>query len=172
MASNKIFTDSIPSNSILKNQFDKIDFQDSFSFYIQNNKMSINELYIAIFSTAPKWIENLMKLRNKIVLLMGLKTEMKRIENFDFEVGDKVGIFKIYKIEDQEIIAGENDKHLDFRVSIFREITEESKITVSTIVKFNNKFGKFYMTLISPFHKMVVRSLLKKSVKYLKKNDL
>ncbi len=161
--SEKVIETTIPTASILLKQFDMVDFQDAFAFYTSNNSLSIKDVYISIFSTAPKWVEYLMKLRNKLVSIFGLKTEMNRTTNTNFKVGDKIGIFKIYDIQDNEIIAGENDKHLDFRVSIFREMNTDSKITVSTIIKYNNGFGKFYFLVVAPFHKLVVKSIVKQA---------
>jgi hypothetical protein len=105
-----ILKSDIPSDSSLHNHIDKIDIEDCFSFDISNNSISINDLYVAIFSSAPKWVEALMRFRNSIVRVFGLKTEMKETPNSDFKVGDKVGIFSIYEILNNEIIAGEDDK--------------------------------------------------------------
>jgi len=167
----KVRETSIPTTSILLQQFDTVDFQDAFAFYTHNNSLSIKDLYISLFSTAPKWVEVLMKIRNKLVSIFGLKTEISRNIDTDFKVGDKIGIFKIYDIQDNEIIAGENDKHLDFRVSIYREININSKITVSTIVKYNNWFGKLYFLIVTPFHKLVVKSMVKQAAVSINKSD-
>ena len=109
-----------------------------------------------------------MRFRNSIVRVFGLKTEMKETPNSDFKVGDKVGIFSIYEILNNEIIAGEDDKHLNFRVSIHREIKEKTTGSVSTAVLYNNNFGKVYMTIVKPFHKLVVKSLMKKACRKLR----
>ncbi len=167
----KVIETTIPSPSILPQQFDTIDFQDAFAFYTHNNSLSIKDLYISIFSTTPKWVEYLMRLRNKIVSIFGLKTEMSRNINTNFKIGDKIGIFKIYNIQDNEIIAGENDRHLDFRVSLFREVSTTSKITISTIVKYNNWFGKLYFVIVAPFHKLIVKSIVKQASASINKSD-
>ena len=143
----------------------KIDYKDEFSVNIENNNLSIQEVYIKLFSSAPKGVEFLMKLRNKIVGVFGLKTEMKRNKNPNFKVGDKVGIFKIYGISENEIIAGEDDKHLDFRVSVLRKVLDETTITVLTTVQYNNWFGKLYFIIVKPFHKIVVKSMIKNASK-------
>lgn len=165
----RVVKDIMPENSILSNLTNTTDYQDTYSFIVKNNQLSMNELYIKIFSTAPKWVDFLLSLRNKIVRLWGLKTEPEQVTQNDFTVGDKVGIFKIFKIQENEIIAGEDDKHLDFRVSVYRKIRTQTKISVSTIVKYNNDFGKFYFFIIAPFHKLIVKSLLRKSAKTINK---
>lgn len=87
-----------------------------------------------------------MSFRNKIMSLFGFKTEIKYSNNIkDIQVGNKVGFFTIYYIDEHEIIAGEKDTDL----------------TVTTLVQYNNFFGKVYMTFVKPFHKMVVKNMLK-----------
>ena len=158
---------SIPENSIIPEFISDIDYEDCYSFSISNNTMSIQELYVAIFSSAPKWVEGLMRFRNWLVKFFGLKTEMKKAPDAEFQVGDKVGIFTIFNILENEIIAGEDDRHLNFRVSILREITETTQISVATLVHYNNRFGRFYMSIVKPFHRLVVKSLIKKAIKKL-----
>ena len=56
---------------------------------------------------------------------------------------------------------GEDDKHLNFRTSI---MIDKSKSTISliTLVHFNNVWGKLYFLPVKPFHRLIIRSLLKK----------
>lgn len=159
----QIIKTKIPKDSIVTEFIQKIDFEDCYSFEIKNGQQSIRELYLSIFSSAPKWVEGMMKFRNRIVRLFGLKTEMTRNENTNFEVGDKVGIFKIYDIKENEIIAGEDDKHLNFRVSIHRVVAEKTTVSIATLVQYNNWFGKLYFFIVKPFHTIVVKSLIKKA---------
>ncbi|MGB1040741.1 MAG: DUF2867 domain-containing protein [Flavobacteriales bacterium] len=163
----QISKSNIPDDSVINKFISEIDYQDCYSFSTLNNSKSIQELYIAIFSSAPKWVEGLMRFRNWIVKFFGLKTEMKKAPDSEFEVGDKVGIFKIFDIQENEIIAGEDDKHLNFRVSIYRKIEETSTISIATLVHYNNGFGRFYMSIVKPFHRLVVKSLIKKAIKKL-----
>jgi hypothetical protein len=104
-----------------------------------------------------------MFVRNKIVGIFGLKVESLMPKKMTtLKVGEKIGMFTIYFISENEVIAGEDDKHLNFRVSILR-IDEE--VMVSTFVKYNNSFGKIYMFLIMPFHQMIVIAMMKNYVK-------
>jgi hypothetical protein len=151
----------LPKNSILSKEAYKANYQDAYSFNVKNDQIDIRKLYLSIFSTTPKWVDFLMSLRNNIVRYFGLKTETKLNEKTTFEVGDKIGIFKIYNIIENEIIAGEDDKHLDFRVSVYK--TSNSTVIVSTLVMYHNLFGRIYFFVIAPFHKLIVKSILKKS---------
>ncbi|MOA43140.1 hypothetical protein D3C78_1652630 [compost metagenome] len=81
-------------------------------------------------------------------------------------VGTSVGLFKILEKTDNEIIMGENDRHLDFKVSLLAQQTESTiaAITISTVVNYHNWFGKFYFFFVKPFHKRIVSVMLKRMV--------
>ncbi|MEE9437392.1 MAG: DUF2867 domain-containing protein [Saprospiraceae bacterium] len=157
----------LPKKSILSIAGYKSDYNDSYSFHVENNQITIRDLYLSIFAKAPKWVNFLMSLRNRIVGIFGIKTESKPFVKTTFEVGDKVGIFKIYNIQEHEIIAGEDDKHLSFRVSVYK--SPNATILVSTLVKYHNVFGRIYFFIVAPFHKLIVKNILKKSAKEINK---
>jgi len=159
----KILKTIIPEQSEYKNFINQIDYSDTFKMIVENQNISIESIYIDMFSTMPKWINQLMFLRNKIVGVFGLKVESlmsKKVTTL--KVGEKIGMFTTYAISENEVIAGEDDKHLNFRVSILRV---DENVIVSTFVKYNNLFGKIYMSLIIPFHKMIVKAMMKNYVK-------
>lgn len=105
--------------------------------------------------------------RNKIVSLFGLKTpssnlDRTSIKDFDFQVGKQIGLFKVFALTEKEIILGEDDKHLDFRVSLLVESKEEKHfINITTSVKFKNIFGRLYFLPVKPFHQLIVPTMLK-----------
>ena len=133
--------------------------------------MGPDEVGILFFKSGPKWVEKLFDLRNKLVGIFGLKTPGKSgtpkniPEHFKCEIGDQLGLFKVFDKSDNEIILGEDDKHLDFRVSLFIKNNLEDKTTksliISTTVKFNNWFGRLYFLPVRPFHQIIVPVMLK-----------
>ena len=169
----KISTTTLPDNSLLNNNPQKYDYIDSFQSEINdpNNKIVSSDVGKAFFSSAPKWVEALMTLRNKIVSVFGLKISNKisnrqqQLDDFKCEKGEQLGLFKVFEKNNNEVILGENDKHLDFRVSLFIENIgthqEKKMITISTTVMFHNWFGKAYFQLIRPFHRLIVPKMLK-----------
>ena len=73
--------------------------------------------------------------------------------------------FPVCEETNEKIILGFNDWHLDFRL-IFEQIKlqdNKTKIKATTLVKPHNIFGKAYLSLISPFHKMIVPRVLKRA---------
>jgi hypothetical protein len=79
-------------------------------------------------------------------------------------------LFKVFDVTPQEVLLGEDDKHLNFRVSFLIEKLgeEEFQLTLITVVNFNNFFGKLYFFPVKPFHKIIVPTMLKGIVRVLK----
>ena len=64
-----------------------------------------------------------------------------------------------------EIVAGRNNKHLDFRLSVLRMTDGDAvSVVVSTICSVHNLFGKIYLFFIVPFHRTGVQSLMSNAV--------
>ena len=155
---NKITVSFLPNSSNANSFISKIDFVDSYKIELLKDE-EIKEIYLKLLSNNSTLIKSLMSFRNKIMSLFGFKTEIKHSNNIkDIQVGNKVGFFTIYYIDEHEIIAGEKDKHLDFCVSFYKK---DVNLTVTTLVQYNNFFGKIYMNLVKPFHKFVVKNMLK-----------
>lgn len=180
----KITKTVLPHDSLLNNSNKKYDYSDSFEGLLTNyeNKITSTDICKAFFSSSPDWVGKLFNLRNKIVSLFGLKTSGKiedrkrQIENFKCESGDKLGLFKVFAKSEKEVILGEDDTHLNFRISLFleqnRDETKMKRLIISTTVEFNNWFGRLYFLLIRPFHKIIVPIMLKGTIKGLEAKTL
>ncbi len=160
----KVYTTQLPENSMCRNYIEAIDFKDTYKVKLGDGDISIENIYINVFAHSPKWVNNLLALRNKIVGVFGLDTNKNRTEitKDNLKTGSKTGIFRIYSINENEIIAGEDEKHLNFRVSVLKE---NGETFFSTLVQYNNWFGRFYFFIVKPFHKLVVKVMLKNAVK-------
>lgn len=143
--------------------FPKVDFSDTFS--TTNTQDSIQKITNLIFNTTPKWVAFLFRIRNTIVKFFGLKTTLPSDYNEDFKVGGYVKFFKIYDIADNEVILGANDSHLNFRAIIHNSKSPTYNVKVTTLVAYNNKKGKIYMSLIKPFHRLVVKRMVGQAFK-------
>jgi hypothetical protein len=155
--------DNIPEKSLILNGFGKIDYSDTYKIQITSNDYSVDKITTDIFKT-PKWVDNLMKFRDFIVKGFGLKTGDKNdiIEPY-YQIGSKAVYFTVLDRNENEIVMGEDDKHLNFRTSIMLEKdTISSLIYLSTIVEFNNFFGRLYFLPVKPFHQIIIKLLLKK----------
>jgi hypothetical protein len=82
-----------------------------------------------------------------------------------YSVGDKIGPWPIFFIGGNEIVAGRNNRHMDFRLSVLKAADgETTSVVVSTICTVHNLFGKIYLFVIVPFHRSGVRSLMRNAV--------
>jgi len=176
----EIIKTKIPENSLLFPDKNRYNYIDSYEGIIndKNNTISIVDVAKIFIKPGPKWIGYLLLLRNKIVSLFGLKNEIgdtKQLDSFKFEPGEQAGLFRVITRTNDEIILGEDDKHLNFRVSLFLEGSgnnEANKIvTVTTIVIYNNWFGRLYFFVVKPFHKLIVSKMLKKNLQKLELNS-
>ncbi|WP_445722529.1 DUF2867 domain-containing protein [Flavobacterium sp.] len=159
----KVKTEIAPETALIKEALPKVDFTDTFS--TTNHQDTLENITNLIFGKEPKWVTLLFKIRNSIVKLFGLKTEMPKNVNTHFKVGSYIGFFQIFNIIENEVLLGADDSHLKFRVSIFNSQEKDFNIKVTTLVQYNNTFGKIYMTIIKPFHCLVVKSMIKNAHK-------
>jgi hypothetical protein len=171
----------IPDRSILKGNRVLYHYVDSFrSNYVSRDFdydiISVGRLF---FSCSPRWADNLMAYRDKIVGIFGLKTasqltaEQRNIDNFKFEPGERLDIFKLYIKTENELIMGEDDKHLSFRFSLLLESVnddpQKKRVTLTTMVEFKNLFGRLYFLPVKPFHKMIVKRTLIEMIRRMEK---
>lgn len=159
----------LPETSILKADKPGFDYVDSFAceFTDSNQRVGAREVGKAFFSSGPKWIDKLFALRNRIVRRLGLKTSgdlinrQELLRQFQCEPGEQLGLFKVFHKSDNEVVMGEDDRHLDFRVSLSIHGTFNKTLTITTTVKFRNWFGRLYFLPVRPFHKLIVPTMLK-----------
>ncbi|MDR3140363.1 MAG: DUF2867 domain-containing protein [Tannerellaceae bacterium] len=139
-----------PENSMILTGFGTVDYCDSYRIKKSVGE-NIEEITNRIFKL-PKWVNRLLKTRDLLVKPFGLKTTK------DTESGK---LFPIIAQNENEIIMGINDRHLNFRVSILTN-NEKSSICLTTIVHYNNVWGKVYFSFIKPFHKIIVHAMMRR----------
>ncbi|WCN39432.1 DUF2867 domain-containing protein [Aneurinibacillus uraniidurans] len=155
---------ALPERSLVEQAFSHIHYADAYKVTLPNELVcdvdSISRLFLA---SSPSWVARLMKIRDKLVNLIGLKTSKPAdLQHITFEPGSQVGIFRVINRSANEIVMGEDDRHLDFRVSILLEDRNGMKCaTVSTTVYYHNWLGRLYFFIVGRVHKLIVPSMLK-----------
>lgn len=151
----------VPDNSIILNDFGKVDYCDSYQI-VKNTNDSIDSITNDLFKV-PKWVDYLLKIRDSAVRIFGLKTgDKKDNEAAYYPIGSKAVYFTVIDRNENEIVMAEDDKHLNFRTSVLIDRKEiPSHIYLTTIVKFNNIWGRLYFLPVKPFHRIIIKSLLK-----------
>jgi Protein of unknown function (DUF2867) len=145
-------------------------FHDAYRAPLSRPRGSVVEVFFAIFGHHPKWIKAVLVLRNWLASGFGLEvpttSEIMRPRMKDrYNVGEKIGAWPIFHLSETELIAGRDNKHLDFRVSVLRETSGvTSTAVVSTVCTTHNAFGKAYLVLVIPFHKWGVQRLMSRAL--------
>ena len=79
-------------------------------------------------------------------------------------MGESIGPWPIYFLGEVELVAGRDNKHLDFRLSVLKQGTGQAAYAVvSTVCRTHNAFGRTYLYLVVPFHKWGVQRLLSRA---------
>ena len=158
----------IPENSAIRLVYGSVDLSDAYSIVLPpGTSTDPEQLARHVFAHQAFWAKGLMTVRDAVVSGFGLKTS-KHLKSLDTEaVKDRVGIFKIYGKRDHEIILGEDDKHLDFRLSLYLvahgETTTGNRLVLSTVVHCHNLLGRAYILAIEQFHRLIVKSTLRQA---------
>ena len=162
----------IPAHSALERSFLKAAyFCDSYRAPLRCPQAGIVDVFLAIFGHHPLWMKVILIVRNRIASGCGLDAPtaseiMKPDARSSYAVGDKIGVWPIYSLTDAELIAGRNNKHLDFRLSVLRETDgNTASVVVSTVCVVHNVSGKIYLFFIVPFHRWGVRHLMSNAIR-------
>ncbi len=171
----KIQKVGLPPYSVLFNQ--NFDYCDSYTANMTKLQREISPVDVAkaFFTSAPKLVGHLFEFRNRIVSIIGLKTGENVIDketalaNFKGNPGERLGLFSVFERTENEMVLGEDDKHLNFRVSLMiRPVQNE--LIITTTVKFHNLMGRLYFLPVKPFHQVIVPKMLKGIISELEKN--
>lgn len=126
------------------------DFADAFTVVVSRRDLDARVLSAEFFSTPPSWAGALLDIRNALMSRLGYKAPKIRKG------------FPVLRESPTEVISGLDDRHLNFRALMKVEPEADgSRITLTTAVATHNRIGRAYLTLIMPFHKLIVRSMVK-----------
>ena len=133
-------------------------FADAFRIAVDGPPLDARMAAQRMMGRSPRWVETLVSLRNALVAPFGLKTSGAG----EKAAGGLIGIFPVLSETPDRLVAGFNDHHLDFRVVVDVVSSGQSQqVTATTLVRTNNRLGRAYLAVIKPFHRLVVRSLLR-----------
>ena len=161
----------IPSSSALgRDLIRNANFHDSYRAPLARPELAIIDVFFALFGHTPLWMKLLLLGRNAAVGLFGLEVPtfreiMRPVVRGEYRVGEKIGPWPIFFIAENEIVAGRDNKHMDFRLSVLKATEgEAASVVVSTVCTVHNAFGQVYLFFILPFHRRGVRRLMSNAV--------
>jgi hypothetical protein len=157
----------VPSGSMLcRELIERANFRDSYRVPLSHRELGIVDVFFGIFAHHPPWMKLLLIVRNMVASLAGLDaptaSEILHVEIKDrYVVGEKIGVWPIFSLSENEVIAGRNNKHMDFRLSVLKVPDgDRMSVVVSTICTVHNLTGKLYLFFVVPFHRYGVRKLI------------
>lgn len=133
------------------------DWADRYVVCIEEPELAAIDAARRILGSAPAWIHLLLALRNRLVVVAGLKSAELKIG-----AAGAVGAFPIVSESERQVVLGFDDRHLDFRivVDVLPDDGQGSLVAITTVVDRHNLGGRVYIAVVTPFHKAIVRSLL------------
>jgi hypothetical protein len=161
----------IPTNSALdRTLVDNADYHDSYSVRLSHLDLDVVDIFYRIFAHLPFPAKALLIIRNKLASLIGLEAPTAsevlhvQIKNRD-TVGDKIGVWPIFFLGENELVAGRDNKHMDFRLSVLKVSDGGAiNVVVTTVCTVRNRFGKYYLRTVVPFHRRGLQRLLSNAV--------
>jgi hypothetical protein len=137
-------------------------FIDAFRIDVAGGALDARQAAQRMMGRSPRWVEALLTLRHLLVAPFGLKTS----GNTEKPPRETIGLFPILTQTPDRLVAGFNDKHLDFRVVVDVAAsgpgdTSGQQVTATTLVKTHNALGRIYLTVIKPFHRVIVPAMLR-----------
>ena len=175
----KIIKTGIPDTTSVLAALDRNDYTDA--FYCKFNcshPVSIDDVIHAFFDSAPSWVHHMFTIRDVVASKLGLKTISRKEreqmrKSFSIQPGNSIGLFKVLSKSEEEVIMGEDDKHLNFRVAFLLNALDAESYALHfiTTVKIHNWLGKLYFLPVKPMHALVVKSMMKGTVKRIVKQS-
>ncbi|MGL9618909.1 DUF2867 domain-containing protein [Bradyrhizobium sp. U531] len=161
----------VPRRSVLGNDLiERADFGDAYRAPLSRPDLTVIEIFFAIFAERPGWMNLMLIARNRAAALAGLEvpttSEIMKVERRGhYSVGEKIGPWPIFFLGSDELVAGRDNKHMDFRLSVMKVHDGIGpSAVVSTLCMTHNKFGQYYLSCIVPFHRLGLQKLMADAV--------
>ncbi len=135
-----------PAQSDLHQRVAGTDFLDSYSVVSELSPRRAAQ----IITDFPGWARVLLQIRRVVTTPFGLSNDGP-------DAADKVGVFPVESETEYELVAGFDDRHLNFRVSV---MSLDGHVYLGTWVHPHNLGGRLYLRAIMPFHILIARNAL------------
>ena len=161
----------LPPGSRIADLFAGADLADAYAIRLpSHSSRDIETLTRFMLGEEAPWLRLLMGVRDAVVAGFGLKTSGKLRKASIEGNSDRIYIFRVYAAAKDEMTLGEDDKHLDFRISVLLRSDDvegggKNEIVVTTVVHCHNLLGRLYLALIAPLHRIVVKSILRRAAR-------
>ena len=157
----------VPSDSVLAPRYVGADLLDAFAINLPAGANDdLEALARAGFERPAGWIRALTRVRDAVMATVGVKSS-RAIGAAAAARGPVIGYFPLLSKSAGELVVGEDDRHLDFRVAILRRAGAAGgrELVVVTVVHCHNLLGRMYLAVITPFHRVIARANLEQAAR-------
>ena len=155
----------MPTSTDLPELDDLLPDVDVIDVKTARGNVSLREFTAGALGSAPLWIKALFAARIGLALVLRLQTAIPdttrvRPETVSFTRGEPVGFFKVVRgEEDHYLLLEVSDNHLIGYLAIITDNARPAEFKVVTLVRYLRPAGRFYFTVIRPFHHLVLLSM-------------
>ncbi len=115
----------------------------------------------AALGSMPRGGSVIMSVRDMLVRPLGIKTTPAIAQAGRATRHALIGFFPILERLEDEIILGEDDRHLDFRISFMvRERGGHRELVWTSVVRTHGFLGNAYLAAVRPFHRLAINLCL------------
>ncbi|MFF3392759.1 DUF2867 domain-containing protein [Streptomyces sp. NPDC002669] len=120
---------------------------------------SARDFVRAMLGTPPASTTRLLRLRDALVKPFGLEGT-DRSGGTRIEEGGRAGPLHLYRVGEDAVVAGKDDKHLSYRSTFkVRPGPHGWEGVTTTVVRYHRYAGRAYFAVIKPFHVLILYSL-------------
>ena len=154
-----------PADSMIASLFAGADLLDAYAIVLPETvSHDVGQLARTVLGQPAPWFRLLIRLRDAAVAGFGVKTS--RQLRAEANGGEHINFFSVRARSTRELVVGEDDRHLDFRVSVLlRPYPAGSgmELVTTSAVHCHNSLGRAYLAGIRPVHHLIVRSNLERA---------
>jgi hypothetical protein len=153
-----------PSDNVLAPLYVGADLLDAFAVQLPAGASDdLEVLARALFERQAGWIRALTRVRDAVMATVGVKSS-RAIGAAAAARGSVIGYFPLLSKSADELVVGEDDRHLDFRAAILlrRGAAAGRELVVVTVVHCHNRLGRMYLAVIAPFHRAIAQANLER----------
>lgn len=163
---------SVPPDSVLEaERIARADLVDVCAWRLNRSDCSVVDLFFAVLGHHPAPLKALLVIRHRVGAWFGLAAAtsaavLQPRRAARYQPGDTIGPWPLFFLNDRELVAGRDNRHLDFRLSVLKHRTGTAEqVIFSTVCTAHNAFGRWYLRIIGPFHTRGMLWLLRRAVR-------
>ena len=117
-------------------------------------------------ASVPTGVRWLLAGRDRVAWLIDRGTERHASRSSDESlpviVGERLSMFRVYRVDREEIVTGEEDRLIRYRI-LLRLDPNSRRFTCATVVTYrSNPLGRVYFMAGLPVHRWFVRSTMRR----------